>query len=152
MAAASPELPAPTIATRLGKAAESTDYADYPDCSYGAVGTLPHHEGISVIRVICGFFLSNASNPRSQTWQANLASSASHSEALRALRARKLMPRVPNFAALDACGAPLNTSARQVISKPVNPAATTVACDAPRDAGTGCLAHDLATPGLNGAD
>jgi hypothetical protein len=37
------------------------------------------------------------------------------------------MPKVPNFAALDACGAPLNTSARHVISKSTNPAATTVA-------------------------
>jgi hypothetical protein len=37
------------------------------------------------------------------------------------------MPTVPNFAAFDACGAPLNTSARQVISNPTNPAATTVA-------------------------
>jgi hypothetical protein len=37
------------------------------------------------------------------------------------------MPTVPNFAAFEACGAPLNTSARQVISKPTKPAATTVA-------------------------
>jgi hypothetical protein len=38
-----------------------------------------------------------------------------------------LMPTVPNWAALDACGAPLNTSTRQVISKPTKPAAATVA-------------------------
>jgi hypothetical protein len=37
------------------------------------------------------------------------------------------MPSVPNFAALEACGAPLNTSARQVISKSTKPAAATVA-------------------------
>ena len=42
-------------------------------------------------------------------------------------RARKLIPSVPNDAALDACGAPANTSSRQVISNPSNPAATTVA-------------------------
>jgi hypothetical protein len=38
-----------------------------------------------------------------------------------------LIPTVPNFAALEACGAPAKTSARHVISKSVNPAATTVA-------------------------
>lgn len=37
------------------------------------------------------------------------------------------MPMVPNCAALDACGAPLNTLARDVISNETNPAATTVA-------------------------
>jgi hypothetical protein len=37
------------------------------------------------------------------------------------------MPRVPNFAALDDCGAPAYTSTRAVISNPTNPAATTVA-------------------------
>jgi hypothetical protein len=37
------------------------------------------------------------------------------------------MPTVPNCAALDACGAPANTSARQVIAKSTKPAATTVA-------------------------
>ena len=37
------------------------------------------------------------------------------------------MPTVPNCAALDDWGAPLKTSARQVISNPTNPAATTVA-------------------------
>ena len=34
---------------------------------------------------------------------------------------------VPNLAALDACGAPLKTSPRPVISNPTKPAATTVA-------------------------
>jgi hypothetical protein len=52
---------------------------------------------------------------------------ACHSSSAAGLRARKLMPTVPNFAALEACGAPLKTSARQVISKPTKPAATTVA-------------------------
>lgn len=53
--------------------------------------------------------------------------SASHSFSVLGFRARKLTPTVPNSAALDACGAPLNTSARHVISNPTNPAATTVA-------------------------
>jgi hypothetical protein len=57
----------------------------------------------------------------------NLSTSCVHSSSSRGLRARKLIPTVPNFAALDACGAPANTSARQVISKSTNPAATTVA-------------------------
>jgi hypothetical protein len=52
---------------------------------------------------------------------------ALHSSSVAAFRARKLMPTVPNFAALPACGAPLKTSARQVISNPTKPAATTVA-------------------------
>jgi hypothetical protein len=52
---------------------------------------------------------------------------AFHSSRVAAFRARKLMPTVPNFAALPACGAPLKTSARQVISKSTKPAATTVA-------------------------
>jgi len=43
-------------------------------------------------------------------------------------RARKLIPFAPKAAALDSCGAPLNTSAFQVISKSVKPVATTVAC------------------------
>ena len=43
------------------------------------------------------------------------------------LVARKLMPTVPNALALDACGAPLKTSAFQVISNSEKPAATTVA-------------------------
>ena len=43
------------------------------------------------------------------------------------LVARKLMPTVPNALALDACGAPSKTSAFQVISNSVKPAATTVA-------------------------
>jgi hypothetical protein len=38
-----------------------------------------------------------------------------------------LIPLVPNFAALEDCGAPANTSARQGISKPTKPAAVTVA-------------------------
>jgi hypothetical protein len=37
------------------------------------------------------------------------------------------MPLVPNLAALEDCGAPANTSARQVISKSTNAAAMTVA-------------------------
>ena len=40
--------------------------------------------------------------------------------------ARKFIPTVPNALALDACGAPSKTSAFQVISKSVKPAATTV--------------------------
>jgi hypothetical protein len=52
---------------------------------------------------------------------------ACHSSSVAAFRARKLMPTVPNFAALDAWGAPPKTSPRQVISKPAKPAATTVA-------------------------
>ena len=62
------------------------------------------------------------------TAQLSAARSRAHSASSRALRARKLMPTVPNWAALDDCGAPLKTSARQVISNPTNPAATTVAC------------------------
>lgn len=42
------------------------------------------------------------------------------------LVALKLIPTVPNALALDACGAPSKTSAFQVISKSVKPAATTV--------------------------
>jgi hypothetical protein len=42
-------------------------------------------------------------------------------------RARKLMPNVPNFAALEDCGAPAKTSARHVISKSTNPDTITVA-------------------------
>ncbi len=38
--------------------------------------------------------------------------------------ARKLIPTVPNFAALELWGAPSNTVARQVISNPSNPAAS----------------------------
>jgi hypothetical protein len=53
--------------------------------------------------------------------------SAAHSASSAGFRALKLMPNVPNFAALDACGAPLKTSARHVISNPTKPAATTVA-------------------------
>jgi hypothetical protein len=37
-----------------------------------------------------------------------------------------LIPTVPKALALDACGAPSKTSAFQVISKSVKPAATTV--------------------------
>jgi hypothetical protein len=44
------------------------------------------------------------------------------------LVALKLIPTVPNALALDACGAPSKTSAFQVISKSVKPAATTVDC------------------------
>lgn len=54
-------------------------------------------------------------------------SAAFRSTSVAAFRARKLMPTVPNFAALPACGAPLKTSARQAISNPTKPAATTVA-------------------------
>ena len=61
--------------------------------------------------------------------QRSAASAVAHSASSRAFRARKLMPTVPNAAALDDCGAPLNTSARHVISNPRNPAATTVACN-----------------------
>jgi hypothetical protein len=50
-----------------------------------------------------------------------------HSASSTALRARKVIPTVPNFAALPACGAPAKTSPRHVISKSTNPAATTVA-------------------------
>jgi hypothetical protein len=62
-----------------------------------------------------------------QVSQVSAAISRSHSSGSSGLRARKLIPSVPNFAALDAWGASANTSARQVISNPVNPAATTVA-------------------------
>ena len=50
-----------------------------------------------------------------------------HSSTVVALWARKFIPTVPNCAALEAWGAPPKTSARQVISNPTNPAATTVA-------------------------
>ena len=63
-----------------------------------------------------------ASHPRA-------ASAASHSCSSTGLRARKLMPSVPKFAALLDCGAPLKTSARQVISNATKPAATTVAAN-----------------------
>ena len=59
--------------------------------------------------------------------QLSSASARTHSPSSLGLRARKLMPSVPNLAALVDCGAPAKTSARQVISKPTNPAATTVA-------------------------
>jgi hypothetical protein len=59
--------------------------------------------------------------------QLSVASASLHSPSSLALHARKLIPTVPNFAALEDCGAPANTSARQVISNPMNPAATTVA-------------------------
>jgi hypothetical protein len=41
--------------------------------------------------------------------------------------AMKLIPIVPKSAALEDCGAPLNTSPRQVISKSTKPAAATAA-------------------------
>jgi len=59
--------------------------------------------------------------------QLNSAKARAHSSSSCAFRARKLIPSVPNFAALEDCGAPAKTSARHVISKPTNPAATTVA-------------------------
>ena len=62
------------------------------------------------------------------TAQANFVIARIHSDSSNAFRARKLIPKVPNFAALPSCGAPLKTSARQVISKSTKPAATTVAC------------------------
>ena len=64
-------------------------------------------------------------NPAAQ--DASFSNSRVHSSSSRDLRALKLIPTVPNFAALDACGAPAKTSARHVISNPTNPAATTVA-------------------------
>ncbi len=51
---------------------------------------------------------------------------SAHSSSVRGFRARKLIPSVPKLAALDDCGAPLKTSACQVISKSTKPAATTV--------------------------
>jgi hypothetical protein len=54
-------------------------------------------------------------------------SSRDHSSLDDARLARKLMPSVPNFAALDAWGASAYTSTRSTISNPTNPAATTVA-------------------------
>jgi hypothetical protein len=39
--------------------------------------------------------------------QARRSTSRAHSESFEALRALKLMPMVPNFAALEDCGAPL---------------------------------------------
>ena len=41
--------------------------------------------------------------------QRRAASAASSSASLTAFRARKLIPFVPNFSALDACGAPAKT-------------------------------------------
>src|SRR5712691_13480546 len=61
------------------------------------------------------------------TSQVSAAQAASHSCSSTGLRARKLIPSVPKAAALLDWGAPLKTSARQVISKPTKPAATTVA-------------------------
>jgi hypothetical protein len=43
----------------------------------------------------------------------------------------KLIPTVPNFAALELCGAPSKTGARHVIWKPSNPAASTIASSSP---------------------
>ena len=57
----------------------------------------------------------------------SVASAVVHSSSSRALRARKLMPIVPNLAALEACGASLYTSPRHVIAKSTKPAAITVA-------------------------
>jgi len=59
--------------------------------------------------------------------QVSVASASAHSASSCAFRARKLIPMVPNCAALDDCGAPAKTSARQAISKLTNPAAITVA-------------------------
>jgi hypothetical protein len=61
------------------------------------------------------------------TTHPSAARAASSSEAVVAFRARKLIPWVPNFAALEDWGAPANTSARQGISNPTKPAAVTVA-------------------------
>src|SRR5215207_10332806 len=52
------------------------------------------------------------------TSQLNAAIDAVHSSSLAAFLARKLMPKVPNFSALPACGASLKTSLCQVISNP----------------------------------
>jgi len=52
---------------------------------------------------------------------------AAHSSSSRGFRALKLMPNVPNWAALDACAACRYTSPLQVISKPTKPDAMTVA-------------------------
>ena len=71
--------------------------------------------------------LCYGSGMQAYTAQIKLVISADHSASSTAFIARKLMPSVPNLAALDACGAPLNTSPRHVISNPMNPAATTVA-------------------------
>ncbi len=57
----------------------------------------------------------------------SLRNSASHSASFAALVAPKVMPDVPNWAALDACGASRKTSPRHVISNRTKPAATTVA-------------------------
>ena len=59
--------------------------------------------------------------------QVNAASASIHSSSSSGFRARKLIPSVPNFAALADCGAPAYTSTRAVISNPTKPAATTVA-------------------------
>jgi hypothetical protein len=59
--------------------------------------------------------------------QRSASHARAHSASSTALRARKVIPTVPNFAALPAWGAPAKTSPRQVISKPTNPAAMTVA-------------------------
>lgn len=61
------------------------------------------------------------------TGQVNAASVSLHSASSRGFRARKLIPSVPNWAALDACGASAKTSTRAVTSNPTKPAATTVA-------------------------
>jgi hypothetical protein len=46
------------------------------------------------------------------TSHVSVASASAHSVSPRAFRARKLIPTVPNCAALDDCGAPAKTSAR----------------------------------------
>ena len=70
---------------------------------------------------------SAASALRRQIRQPAFASARDHSSWSHAFFARKLTPTVPNWAALDACGAPAKTSSLQVTSKSTKPAATTVA-------------------------
>jgi hypothetical protein len=71
--------------------------------------------------------LPAASRQQVQASHESADSARAHSSSSDARRARKLIPSVPNFAALDDCGASLYTSPRQVISKSTKPAATTVA-------------------------
>ncbi len=80
--------------------------------------------------LLFNFSYSFSAGPPADRWtgtsQLNAAIAAVHSSSSAAFLARKLMPKVPNFSALPACGASLKTSLRQVISKPTKPAATTV--------------------------
>src|SRR6266542_1618287 len=57
--------------------------------------------------------------------QLSAASACCHSSSFAVLRARNVIPKVPNSAALLDCSAPAYTSVRETISKSTNPAAVT---------------------------